>query len=250
MFICPRFIKTIIINSSCMQVRGFYKGVVPPFFGQGCINAITFGVEDNVAKYVTSKKDNVYFKHLKTGMTAGFVQVFVCTPMELVKLHTQHQKIGEVGRYQGNWATLMKILRAEGITGCYRGLFVTAVRDVSGFGVYFAAYEGLMDSFARMQGKHRDELGFVPQFLLGGTAGVASWLCNYPVELIKTRFQMDGFIGERQYKSSFDVLLKELRQGGKLFRGIVPCLHRAFLFNSFTFPVVEFVKGWKSKKIE
>ena len=222
---------------------------MPPFWGQGMINAIVFGVEDYAVNYITSESDSATFKHLKTGMTAGFAQVFVCSPMELVKLHTQHQKIGEVGHYQGNLATLKKIWKVEGLRGCYRGIYVTMARDVSGFGVYFATYEGLMDYIVRRQGIDKSEL-ILHQFFIGGLAGVASWACNYPIEFAKTRFQLDGFAGQRQYTSSIDVLLKDWKQGGikLLYRGMTPCLIRAFLFSSFAFPVVEFVKKTPHKQ--
>lgn len=212
---------------------------------QGVINGILFGVEEYAAKHMTSSKDRALYRHLKTGMVAGFAQGFVCAPMELVKLHTMHKKIGEVGHYPGNLETLKMIWKKEGMRGCYRGLTVTMVRDVSGYGVYFAIYEGLMDAYVRKQNIPRQEIAYAVPFILGGLAGVASWACNYPVDFAKTGFQLDGINGtEHQYRSSWDVLIKAWKRGGVqyLYTGFVPSLVRAFAFSMFTFPVVEFVK--------
>ena len=211
--------------------------------GQGVINGIVFGVENYAANH--SNNNSTIIKHLKTGMVAGFIQSFVCSPMELVKLHTQHQKIGEKGPHQGNLEALKMIWQKEGMRGCYRGLIVTIVRDVSGFGVYFATYEGLMNALAEKQGISRDSVGVAAQFIFGGTAGVASWVCNYPVDVAKTGFQVDGANGtERQYKSSWHVIVKAWKEGGirYLFPGFISAIVRAFAFSMFTFPAVEFVK--------
>ena len=216
---------------------------------QGVINGITFGVEDYAVKNVTNTKDSASYKHLKAGMVAGFAQALASTPMELVKLHTQHQKIGEYGQYQGNWVTLKRIWHREGIQGCNRGLTITMVRETTGCGVYFATYEGLKDTLAKKQNISGDDVSFAARFIFGGIAGIATWACNYPIDLAKTRFQLDGINGiERQYRGSWDVLVKAWKDGGirLLYRGLNATLVRGFAFNMFTLPVVDLVKQYLS----
>ena len=172
------------------------------------------------------------------------MQSFVCAPMELVKLRTQHQKIGEAGKYKGNWANFKDIYRKGGIRGCYQGFWVTAFRDTPAFGVYFATYEGLMNYVAKKEGKSREELSLmlVYPFFCGGTAGMFSWLFNYPVDLVKSRIQMDGAEGApRVYRNSWDCFMKAWREGGVnlLYRGLTPTLVRAFANSSSLFVAVE-----------
>ena len=204
-----------------LQVRGLYKGVLPPVMAQGAINAIVFGVEGPTSRFLHTKFKDGPKKEVKigflTGMADGFVQSFVCAPMELVKLRTQHQAVGESSVYRGNWATLRAVYSARGIRGCYRGFWITAFRDTPAFGTYFASYYGMMNFFARRKGitrYERSQIMFYP-FICGGITGVITWIINYPVDLVKTRIQLDGANGgEREYRNSWDCLVKAWREGG------------------------------------
>ena len=79
-------------------------------------------------------------------------------------------------------------------------------------------------------------------FVFGGVTGMTTWIVNYPVDLVKTRIQMDGFNNKaRQYRSSWDCFMKAWREGGVrlLYRGLVPCCMRAFANSSFLFVAYE-----------
>lgn len=233
-----------------IQMRGLYKGVVPPILAQGAINAIVFGTEGFTKRFVDSKlKDNGLKKEMTKGMlggaAGGLLQTFVCAPMELVKLRTQHQEVGKATVYQGNWTTLKGIYKMRGITGCYQGFGVTAFRDTPAFAIYFATYTLLMEYSASRKGIKQDELSWVYNFFGGGIAGMTSWIFNYPVDLVKTRIQMDGVDGaERQYRSSWDCFTKAWRDGGVklLYRGLAPSLVRAFANSACIFVAYEYSK--------
>ena len=233
-------------------MKGLYKGVLPPLCIQGVINGIVFGVEEYAAKYLISEDQAVPLMHFKTGMIAGFTQSFVCAPMELIKLRTQHEQIGNAAGYRGNMATLKLIYRKGGIRGCYQGLYITMFREIPQFGVYFATYEGLKDGWAKMRMIERNDVGYGGRIVAGGIAGVATWACNYPVDLIKTRMQMDGrpwYGTTRNYYSSLDCFKKVFAEGGVrlLFRGFIPTMVRAFACNMFTLPVTDKVKDLLKK---
>jgi solute carrier family 25 carnitine/acylcarnitine transporter 20/29 len=232
-------------------MRGLYKGVLPPVLAQGAINAIVFGVEGLAHRFLQTRLREEPSKEVKigflAGMVGGFVQSFVCAPVELVKLITQHTAVGEHSVYRGNWETLRLVYRRGGVRGCYQGFWVTAVRDTPAFAVYFASYYGLMNCFARRKGVSREELGqqLVYPFFCGGLTGMITWTINYPVDLVKTRIQLDGADGKpRQYSSSWDCFAKAWREGGVrlLYRGLVPCYVRAFTNNSCLFVAVEMSK--------
>ena len=234
---------------SILQIRGLYKGVLPPVMMQGVMNAIVFGVEGPMSRFLHPriKGDGVMNEILigcLAGMTAGFAQSFVCAPMELVKLRTQHQAMGEASAYRGNWATLKSIYYTKGIRGCFQGLWITTFREVPAFGTYFASYHGQMHYIALRKGITRDELSknLLYPFVCGGTTGIITWSVNYPVDLVKTRIQLDGADGAvRQYRNSWDCFVKAWREGGVrlLYRGLASCYVRAFANSSFLFPVVE-----------
>ena len=218
---------------------------------QGAMNAIVFGVEGPTNRFLQSRLKDGSLKDLKigflAGMVGGFIQSFVCAPMELIKLQTQHQSMGRGGVYRGNLETLKIVYNMRGIRGCYQGFWVTAFRETPQFGTYFASYYGMMNYIASRKGITRDELGnkMVYPFICGGLTGIVTWTVNYPVDLVKTRIQLDGADGrERLYKSSWDCFIKVWREGGVrlLYRGLISCYVRAFANSSFLFVAVEISK--------
>ena len=219
------------------QVRGLYKGVLPPVLAQGAINAIVFGVEGPTNRFLQTRLREEPSKEVKigflAGMVGGFVQSFVCTPVELVKLITQHTAVGEASVYRGNWETLRLLYRRGGLAGCYQGFWVTAFRDTPAFGVYFASYYWMTNYFAKRKGITREELSemMLYPFFCGGVTGMITWTVNYPVDLVKTRIQLDGTDGNpRQYKSSWNCFVKAWREGEVrlLYRRLVPYYGESF----------------------
>ena len=71
------------------------------------------------------------------GISAGFVQAFVVSPVELAKTRLQLQadalSSGKVtsARYQGCFDCIKKIYKTEGVKGVFRGQAITIVREVS-----------------------------------------------------------------------------------------------------------------------
>lgn len=68
---------------------------------------------------------------------------------------------------------------------------------------------------------------------------MASWTLTYPIDVIKSRMQVDG-VSFSRYKNSYDCLKQTITSGGvpSLFRGITPTMMRAFPVNAVTFAVV------------
>ncbi|KAK1310101.1 Mitochondrial arginine transporter BAC2 [Acorus calamus] len=80
------------------------------------------------------------------------------------------------------------ILRREGLRRIYRGLSITMLRDAPAHGVYFLTYEYGREQFHpgyRTNGQ--ESLGTM--LVVRGMAGVASWVCCYPFDVIKSRLQ-------------------------------------------------------------
>ena len=224
---------------------------------QGTINAIVFGVQGPTSRYLTKKLGSTHWSELKisllSGMVAGFAQSIVCAPMELVKLQVQNQDIGKVTRYKGNWAVLRDTYKNRKVTGLYRGLVVTAFRDIVGFGVYFSTYDCLMSFVARKRGEEREELSSVFSFINGGCAGICSWIVNFPVDTVKSRYQVDGIDNSPlQYRNARDCFLKTMKIGGVrlLYNGLSAALLRAFANSAFLFPTYEYSKWLLSKQSE
>lgn len=109
--------------------------------------------------------------------------------MELVKSHLQIQTDRAL---QSPVKCLSKIYNQNGYRGVFKGLNITIVREGIGFGVYFAVYEWMTRSDKQVS-------TFI-MLMAGGTAGALSWLSVYPLDVVKSRIQVDGVRGWGQVR--------------------------------------------------
>ncbi|KAI1294436.1 mitochondrial carrier [Xylaria venustula] len=226
------------------------------------------------------------------GAAGGLAIWPISTPTELVKCKVQHASISGlrpvIHPYSSSqsspattplssWHVAKSILRIEGVRGLYRGGVVTALRDSIGYGFYFWSFElgnSVMDSFLRQKSGHaassvvaggtysdgnRAIWGVfsvqeaVKVVLCGGLAGVATWASVFPLDLIKTRVQiqvMSSLCGTvPQHKGAVQIA-KELYiiEGPRaFFRGLMICSVRAFFVNAFQWPIYKGVLFWLSQ---
>ncbi|KAF5292582.1 hypothetical protein FQA39_LY13915 [Lamprigera yunnana] len=208
-------------------IRGIYKGISSPLVGVAAINAIVFGVYGNAQRH--SSDPNSLTTHFFAGSLAGLAQTGICSPMELAKTRAQLS-----GDNISPLRCLKNIYKVEGLRGVYRGLSITAAREAPSFSAYFVTYELLTRS------RNNQQTSTAMMFFAGGMAGCVSWAIVYPVDIVKSRLQMDGINGVRKYKNSLDCFHKGLASEGLAFctRGLIPTLVRAFPTNAACFTAV------------
>lgn len=148
--------------------------------------------------------------------------------------------------YRGSLDCLQKIFKARGLAGCFQGLSVVVVRDVPGFGVYFGSYELFSHWFSKLTSQ---STVLVP-LIAGGLAGVVSWVSTFPLDVIKSRVQADGNLGNYKYSGFLDCAVKSYRSEGLVVftRGLLPTILRAFPTNAAIFYVHGFVLKLLHKK--
>ena len=118
---------------------------------------------------------------------------------------------------------------------CFRGLSPCIARDVSGFVVYMLSYQ----YFCRLSNQRGpDHCSFPVQFMAGGLAGVLSWMCNLPIDFIKSRLQADSLENPR-FRNSYHAFETVMREEGirAFYRGLPAVMARAFVINAVTLPV-------------
>ncbi|KAF2356049.1 Mitochondrial substrate/solute carrier [Trinorchestia longiramus] len=223
-------------------MRGLYRGMTSPMVGVGAVNAVIFGVHGAVSKRFDDP--NSLKTHFTAGVCAGFVQSFIASPVELVKtrLQIQADAVGTSSnvtvKHSGPLQCLQHIFQTEGMRGVFRGQLITIMREIPGFGTYFLSYEWM----ARKLSGNDSGSGAGPLSVLiaGGVAGAASWLANYPIDVIKSRIQSDGAFGPSRYNGIVDCFKTSVREEGwsVLTRGLNSTLLRAFPTNAATFFVV------------
>jgi len=227
----------------------FYKGTLTPLLGIGVCVSIQFGVIEYMKRHFTDKniaagkggptgKDLNAGQLVASGVAAGLANGFVSGPVEHIRIRLQTQP-SKNPPYNGPFDAIKKIYSAHGIKGIFKGQGVTFLREATGYGVYFLAYEKLVQREMRVKGIKREQISPVNAVLYGAAAGYALWAVIYPIDMIKSRMQTDGFTPEtgRKYASSLDCVKQVLRVDGPraFLRGLGPTLIRSPFANGATF---------------
>lgn len=231
-----------------------YRGMAAPLASVTFQNAMVFQVYAVLSRALHSSNATTEPPSYKSvalgGFGTGALQSLLLSPVELIKIRLQLQAAGGGGggsgskqyrRGQGPLCIAKTILRNEGTRGLYRGLSITVLRDAPAHGVYFWTYE-----YAREQlhpGCRRSEQESLGTMLVaGGLAGVASWICCYPLDVVKSRLQAQGDHGlPPKYRGIVDCLRRSVREEGYavLWRGLGTAVARAFVVNGAIFSAYE-----------
>jgi solute carrier family 25 carnitine/acylcarnitine transporter 20/29 len=165
-------LKTAIQENQPIKknLRGLYRGILPPLIGVGFEKAVVFGVYHNTIGTTESPA--------LSGAAAGLAASVVVTPFERIKILIQ---------------TGQKLR----LSGLMSGLSATWTREIPGFAVYFSVYDWL---------KKRDDV-FTPWkgFLYGTVSATAAWTVIYPQDRIKTHIQANDQVS---FSSSLKHVLK------------------------------------------
>ncbi|CAO4380754.1 unnamed protein product [Caenorhabditis nigoni] len=211
--------------------RGLYKGMSSPLLSLSAINAIVFGVHGGTCRQMD--EPNSITSHFVGGAAAGMAQSVIAAPTERVKLLLQIQDDKSPKKYNGPVDATRQLIRTHGLKSMNRGFLATVARDAPAFGVYFASYEWM--TRAMCNGK-TENLTSAQLLLAGGSAGMFSWLFNYPTDIVKSRFQAD-----HSYRSYWHCIQSTYAERGfrAFFVGLNSALIRAFPSNAATFFTVE-----------
>lgn len=209
-------------------------------------NAFTFGGYGMAKSILCPDDDTPSLSILgMCGAWAGFMQCFVVGPIELVRCRLQTDvssriKTGTIWERDPHLREMRQIYRHEGgLGGFFRGFYATVVRDVPGFMIQFYTYESLKRTFDVNESK----FGLMT---VGGIAGMIGWFVTYPQDIVKTNIQLKR---DMKPTSFWTTAIGMVQKNGirSLFRGLTPCLLRAFPVNGVGFMAYEQASEWLQK---
>lgn len=185
---------------------------------------------------------------LLCGLGAGVVEAVVAvTPMETVKVKFINDQRSANPKFKGFFHGVKTIVATDGISGVYKGLAPTIMKQGSNQAIRFFVMENMKDMY-----KGDDPKKEVPKLLVGcfgAVAGAASVYGNTPLDVVKTRMQG---LEASKYKSTADCALKIWKNEGPraFYKGTVPRLGRVCLDVAITFMIYDsfmdlFNKVWK-----
>ena len=132
------------------------------------------------------KLGTFYEKHdtmvaLSSGALARTWACTIVSPLELIRTKMQSQKM----KFYQVQQALSVTLKSEGIIGLWKGYSATLLRDVPFSAIYWGIYESFRPT----------EYNFQQNFMAGAISGTIASTITLPMDVIKTRLQMD--LGEK-----------------------------------------------------
>ncbi|PGH31434.1 solute carrier family 25 (mitochondrial carnitine/acylcarnitine transporter), member 20/29 [[Emmonsia] crescens] len=226
----------------------FYKGTLTPLIGIGACVSVQFGAFHEARRRFeefNSKKNPLntslsYSQYYLAGAFAGITNSVISGPIEHVRIRLQTQPHGAQRLYSGPIDCIRKLSAHEGVLkGLYRGELVTILREAQAYGIWFLSFEYLMNWEAKRNNIKREEISTLKVATYGGLAGEVLWLGSYPLDVVKSKMQSDGFGAQQKYAGMVDCFKKTFAAEGLggFWKGIGPTLLRAMPVSAGTFVV-------------
>jgi len=150
---------------------------------------------------------------LLCGLGAGVSEaILAVTPMETVKVKFIHDQNQLKPRYNGFYHGVREIVREQGLSGVYKGVTATIIKQGSNQAIRFYVIETLKSEYRKKN--KLDANAAVPVLLtglFGAIAGAASVFGNTPVDVVKTRMQG---LEASKYKNTLDCAVQIMKNEG------------------------------------
>ncbi|CAB4281116.1 unnamed protein product [Prunus armeniaca] len=249
-------------------LRGFYRGIAPGVTGSLATGATYFGVIESTKKWIEESHPSLggHWAHFIAGAVGDTLGSFVYVPCEVMKQRMQVQgtltswssvmmkdnismkpSLQMYGYYTGMFQAGCSILKEQGLKGLYAGYWSTLARDVPFAGLMVVFYEGLKDLTEYGKQNYIRDPNFrinssVEGLILGGLAGGFSAYLTTPLDVVKTRLQIQG--STLRYNGWLDAIRSIwMVEGARgMFRGSIPRITWYIPASALTFMAVEFLR--------
>jgi len=171
-----------------------------------------------------------FLYNLLAGGMGGGTAMVICYPLDFARTRLASDLQGGKGQFNGIMDCLVKTVKAQGITGLYRG---TAV-SIAGAFVYRAGQLGLYGTVMGFNPFKDDKgwKGILSGLVIGTLARSVILPFNYPFDTIRRRMMLESDLpaDKRQYKSGIDCARKILQNEGLagMYKGVFPEIFRGF----------------------
>ncbi|XP_044476519.1 S-adenosylmethionine carrier 1, chloroplastic/mitochondrial [Mangifera indica] len=256
-------------------LQGFYRGVAPGVTGSLATGATYFGFIESTKKWIEETHPSLggHWAHFISGAVGDTLGSFVYVPCEVMKQRMQVQGsktswnsivgkdtpvksgVAMYGYYTGMFQAGCSIWREQGLSGLYTGYWSTLARDVPFAGLMVMFYEALkgMTEYGKQRWIPNSDHYVNSSFeglVLGGLAGGFAAYLTTPLDVIKTRMQVQG--STVSYKGWLDAVHRIwMIEGAKgMFRGSIPRITWYIPASALTFMAVEFLRDHFNGKLD
>eukprot|EP01100_Stratorugosa_tubuloviscum_P012568 TRINITY_DN5_c0_g2_i1.p1 TRINITY_DN5_c0_g2~~TRINITY_DN5_c0_g2_i1.p1 ORF type:complete len:296 (-),score=137.07 TRINITY_DN5_c0_g2_i1:239-1126(-) len=152
--------------------------------------------------------------HFLSGIVAELCGALLWTPMDVVKQRLQVQgTIIQCYKYNGSIDAIKTIFREEGINGLYRGFGAGLLLYGPFVGMYFVFYEQ-----AKIFTKKHTNYQTLPMWMTlfcGASASACAAAITTPLDVVKTRIQVQKKNSNAEYNGMISGLRNALRHEGR-----------------------------------
>jgi len=219
-------------------MRGMYRGVQVLLTGTVPTYSVRFGVFDSLKASLGGADGQLSpIKRMLCGLCAGVAEAaLVVTWIETLKVRLISDQRRRVPRYRGLAHAATSIARTEGVSGLYKGLGPTVVKQGSNQAIRFFVMESLRSWYT--QGRADQSVPYYLVALFGAVAGGASVLGNTPVDVLKTRMQSGA------YRTSLECIKYIAKTDGVrgFYKGCLPRLNRVCIEVGLAFCIFDSVQ--------
>jgi hypothetical protein len=198
-------------------LRGLYKGYGVVMATTLPAHALYFLAYEKIKGLLsavgadTEQNASVYFAG---GIAANMCAGIIWTPADVVKQRLQVQTSHDLMAYRSSWHAVYTIVQKEGRRGIFKGYWAAALTWAPYCGIYFTVYEKCKHIAFRRRPEWKESPPLPLTLACGVTAGAMGAVCTNPIDVAKTRFQVQGTTSSqavkyRSFSHGFRTILKE-----------------------------------------
>jgi len=181
-------------------VPGVFFGWAPTFVGYSLQGAGKYGFYEGFKYYYGEKllpNTNKTVVYLAASASAEFLADLALCPFEAVKVRMQTTLPPYAHTLREGWA---KIVKEEGVSGLYKGLYPLWGRQIPYTMVKFSTFEATVNKIYQYLGKPKDSFNGLQQtgvsFLGGYIAGVGTAIVSHPADVMVSKLNSERKAGE------------------------------------------------------
>eukprot|EP00397_Hematodinium_sp_SG-2012_P036594 GEMP01039523.1.p1 GENE.GEMP01039523.1~~GEMP01039523.1.p1 ORF type:complete len:298 (+),score=55.52 GEMP01039523.1:224-1117(+) len=224
-------VKTLV-NIISKEKIGVYRGILFPILAETPKRALKLGCFSQFFQRLEGHVENGHTRALIAGVIAGVIEgTLVCAP-ELIKIRMQVPENKVL--YSNSWNAGRMIPRSEGVSGLFKGLCATWLRN----GLWNGAYFGSIFTVKSVLQRWPDMPDFQRNLIAGSVAGAIGTVFNTPADVVKTRLQNNHALAmakpelrvelSKMPQKTFPAMLYLAKTEGfsTLWRGFIPKVAR------------------------
>ena len=211
--------KNMYKNMDRNMYKNMYKGFYYPFLSVIPVSSLTFLIFDTIREKKTFK--NTLVNTCFSSCISSTLTLPITIPIEFNKCNAQ---------VNNNYNIINKI-KKDGFLSLYKGSYLTFVRFVPGYIIYFTSYQYWKDKMP-MENKY--------SIFAGACTGITVWTLILPIDIIKNRIQTG--VNSNFRECCYNIYSKYGLIG--FYKGFTPAIIRCIPTNAAYFYVIETIKSY------